>query len=109
MSISSATTNWSRIDNVTLKFNSLVKRSKNKVYFDDFYDDDIVDYKRKYVNNWSELRVFVGLDDVDLEANELSIINMSGYIKSKQKIYKTHDWYNVTRILSGMAGLAFTS
>lgn len=86
------------------------KRYRNKIYFDDFYDDNVVEYKRKYLNDWSELRDFVGLDDIDLEDNELTIVNMPGYIKSKQAKFKTYATnYNVLRIMSGMGGLAYST
>jgi hypothetical protein len=85
-------------------------REKNKFYFEDFYDDGIIEYKRKYVNDWAELRDFVGLYDIDLVDNELTIINMPAYIKYKQaktKIYATN--YNVLRIMSGLGGLAHSN
>lgn len=60
---------------------------RNKLYFEYFYDDTI-DYKRKYVNDWFELRKFVGLDNIDLVDNELTIINISAYIKFKKDNFK---------------------
>lgn len=104
---------FSRIDNVMLNFNSLhssIKREKNKFYFDDFYDDDVVEHKRKYQNDWTELREFVGLDDIELTDNEFVIVNTRGLIKerlAKMQQYNTN--YNVLRIMSGMGGLAFSN
>ncbi len=103
----------SRIDNATLYFsflNSTVKREKNKCYFDDFYDDDVVEHKRKYQNDWTELREYVGLNDIELTDNEFVIVNTRGLIKerlAKMQQYNTN--YNVLRIMSGMGGLAFSN
>lgn len=88
------------------------KRYKNNVYFTDFYNDDTIEYKRKYVNDWCELRKFVGLDDIDLENNELTIVNMRGYAKIKkemqEKMNEQLQNFNVLRIMAGMPGLAYS-
>ena len=51
------------------------KRCINKMYFEDFYHENKIEYKRKYLNDWSDLRSFVGLDDIDLVNNELIFVN----------------------------------
>jgi hypothetical protein len=90
---------------------STIKRDKNKFYFDDFVNDDKIEYKRKYQNDWSELREFVDLNDIELVDNELVIINMSEY---KMSVYETKHTqakyianYNVIRMMSGMVGIAY--
>ena len=106
----SGTMNFSRSDNNEILNITLIKREKNKCYFDDFFDDDVVEHKRKYQNDWSELREFVGLDDIELTDNELVIVNMTGLIKqhqAKTKLYTSN--YNVLRIMSGMGGLAYSN
>ncbi len=104
----SGTINFSKIDDVIF-IGSNIKREKNKLYFDDFYDDDVVEHKRKYQNDWNELREFVGLDDIELTDNEFVIVNMKGLKErqAKMKIYGTN--YNVLRIMSGMGGLAYSN
>jgi hypothetical protein len=83
------------------------ERVKNKFYFDDF-SDDAIEHKRKYVNDWSEFREFVGFDDIDLVDNELVIVNMTAFTKSiydSKLIYASN--YNVLRIMQGMGGLSY--
>ena len=113
--IPSNTMNFSRSDNNEILNITLIKREKNKCYFDDFYDDDVVEHKRKYQNDWTELREYVGLNDIELTDNELVIVNMTGLIKehqAKTKLYMSNyntSNYNVLRIFSGMGGLAYSN
>jgi len=86
---------------------STIKRDKNKFYFDDFLNDDKIEYKRKYQNNWSELRKFVHLNDIELVDNELVIINMPVYIETKHTQAKYIANYNVLRMMSGMSGIGY--
>jgi hypothetical protein len=89
------------------KYKNTNGRVKNKFYFDDF-SDDAIEHKRKYVNDWSEFREFVGFDDIDLVDNELVIVNMTAFSKSiyeSKLIYASN--YNVLRIMQGMDGLAY--
>ncbi len=105
--------NFSRIDNESLSIPKHNNREKNKFYFDDFDDDDIVEHRRKYQNDWTELREFVGFDDIELVDNELVIINRTGQIQklvSKSlfpKIYTRN--YNILRMMAGMGGLAYST
>ena len=69
---------------------------KNQFYFDDFEDDNIVEHRRKYNNDWTGLREFVDLDHIELVDNELVIINMKGEKKLKRLSPKG---YNVLRMI----------
>ena len=106
----SGTTPFSRILNQPIVICNHNKREKNKFYFDDFYDEDILEHRRKYQNDWNELREFVDLDDIELDDNELVIINMSQWTKQREssiKIYASN--YNVLRIMDGMGGLSYSN
>ena len=77
---SGANSNW-QYSNPFLNRYAHPKRDKNKFYFDAFFND-YVEYKRKYQNDWSELSEYVGLNDIELTDNELTIVvNKTGLIK----------------------------
>lgn len=99
----SGTCNFSRIDNVNLNTNK-VRFEKNKFYFSDFGFNE-KQFKRKYNNDWSELREFVGFNDIKLIDNELIILNLS-FVNDNIKIFATN--YNILRIMAGMGGLAYS-
>lgn len=78
------------------------KRCINKMYFEDFYHENKIEYKRKYLNDWSDLRSFVGLDDIDLVNNELIFVNTTLYIKSTQSTINIYtSCYDMLNMLGG--------
>jgi len=89
------TYNFSRIDDATLKIDFF---EKDKFYFSDFGINE-KEFKRKYNNDWDELKEYVGLNDIELIDNELIIINLN-YKAEPVKVYAVN--YNVLRIMSGM-------
>jgi hypothetical protein len=107
---------FSRINNVTLqsvlsgnsdenyKFEP-VKFQYHRLYFTNLSTG----YKRKYVNDFNELKEVVGWNDFKLLNNELEIINgfKISSISTNLKNYAQN--YNVLRIMSGMSGLAYSS
>lgn len=95
-----------KIDNVNLNLCSdKIHYEKNKFYFSDFGVNQ-KEFKRKYNNNWDELREFVGFNDIELLDNELFINNLN-YKSESLKLFATN--YNVLRIMSGMGGLAYST
>jgi len=84
------------------KYKNTNGRVNNNFYFDDF-SDDAVEHKRKYVNDWSELREFVGLHDTDLVDNELVIVNMTAFAKKCKFIYTEN--YTILSMMEGMTGI----
>lgn len=97
----SGTMNFSRMDKEYSK--EPIKRDKNKFYFEDLGTGKL-ENKRVYINDWIEIREFVGLNDVELENNELVIINCSEKTSGNYLIN-----YNVLRIMAGMDGLDFSN
>ncbi len=90
------------------RWGSHVNRDKNKFYFDDFFNDDDVEYKRKYQNDWSELREYVGLNDIELTDNELVIVNKTGLTKQHESEMKKYsNSYNILRVMAGMGGIIY--
>lgn len=83
---------------------SSTKRDKNKFYFSDFANNSI-EYKRKYVNDWSDLKEFAELDDIELLDNELTIVNLKELIEEQKqtflKLFRSS--------MSGIAGLAYSN
>lgn len=77
-------------------------RDKNSMYF--HYVGEKI--KRQYVNDWNELKEYIGYDDIILEDNILIIYDYSESIK-KVRVYATN--YNVLRVRSGMAGIAYSN
>ncbi len=76
----SGISNLSNIDNITIvqnneSTNNNFKREKNKFYFKNIKESTT----RKYLNNWSELREFIGYNDVDIKNNEIIINNKPTY------------------------------
>ena len=91
------------------KYHIGTSRSRTEMYFSDMHGDT-VEHKRKYVNDWSELREFAGLDDIELENNELTILNTLAYgIQQFQKMRNRFTDYNILRIMAGMGGLAYSN
>ena len=104
---------FSRINNVTLQ-NVLTSSSLN---FDDMYDYEFkcnriyfkegsTEFKRKYINDFTELRDFIGWNNFEMPNNELTIIHPRK-LKPNVRVYAQN--YNVLRIMSGMSGLAYSS
>mgnify|MGYP003342447917 FL=1 len=104
---------FSRINNVTLQ-NVLTSSSLN---FDDMYDYEFkcnriyfkegsTEFKRKYINDFTELRDFIGWNNFEMPNNELTIIH-ARKLKPNVRVYAQN--YNVLRIMSGMSGLAYSS
>ncbi len=95
--------NISKIDNCTFALNNEstnnnFKREKNKFYFKNIKES----ITRKYLNNWSELREFIGYNDIEIDNNEIIICDVSKII-----VYATN--YNALRIMSGMAGIPYSN
>ena len=100
------TCNFSKIDDTQLNLQlNKVHYEKNKFYFSDFGINQ-KEFKRKYNNDWNELREYVGFNDIELVDNELVLINLN-YKPESLKIFTTN--YNVLRIMSGLGGLAYSS
>jgi hypothetical protein len=59
------------------------------------------EFRRRYLNNWTELTEYVGLNDIELVDNELVIKNM---IQLNNIDYPN---YNILRIVSNMGGIAY--
>ena len=105
---------FSRINNVTLqrvlsgnsdenyKFEP-VKFQYHRLYFTNISTG----YKRKYVNDFDELKEVVGWNDFKLLNNELEISNGLRPSSKNLKVYAQN--YNVLRIMSGMSGLTYSS
>ncbi len=110
----SGTANFTRMDNVTLqsvlsgnsdenyKFEP-VKFQYHRLYFTNLS----AGYKRKYVNDFDELKEVVGWNDFKLLNNELEISNGLRPSSKNLKVYAQN--YNVLRIMCGMPGLAYSS
>ena len=107
----------SRCDNsvydpsTSLKPSQQTIETKTRFAFSDFSVNQ-KEFKRKYNNDWNELREYVGLNDLEFIDNELVIIN-SNY-KPEPEIFRIPgtDYfanYTVLRIMSGMGGLAFST
>ena len=71
---------------------------KNKFYFKNIKKS----ITRKYLNNWSELKEFIGYNDIEIDNNEIIICD-----GPKIKVYATN--YNALRIMSGLAGLSYSN
>lgn len=81
----------------------LPNRDKNKFYFNEF-SHNTIEHKRKYVNDWSDLKKFADLDDIELFDNELTIVNLPALIKEqKQQFFKRLD--RMSELLSSMSGM----
>ncbi len=110
----SGSANFTRMDNVTLqsvlsgnsdenyKFEP-VKFQYHRLYFTNLS----AGYKRKYVNDFNELKEVVGWNDFKLLNNELEISNGLKPSLKNLKVYAQN--YNVLRIMCGMPGLAYSS
>ena len=78
--------------------------------FNDFNNDNIVEYKRKYLNEWSDLKKIIGYDDIEILNNELTIINKTAEMVQRYKNIKKYKCHNyVLRIMSGMGGLSYSN
>ena len=99
----SGVSNFSKIDTTYLYSQSKIKFEKNKFHFSDFSQKE---FRRKYNNDWNELRECVGFNDIELINNELIIT--SSYTKSLS-LPMYHSNYNILRIMAGMSGLAYSS
>lgn len=108
----SGSANFTRMDNCTLQrvlsgdenYNfEPIKLEYHKLFFTNLSTG----YKRKYVNNFDELKEFVGWNDFKLLNNELEISNGLRSSSKNLKVYAQN--YNVLRIMSGMSGLAYSS
>ena len=105
---------FSRINNVTLQ-NILSGNSDENYNFEPikleyhklFFTNLSAGYKRKYVNDFNELKEVVGWNDFKLLNNELEISNGLRPSSKNLKVYAQN--YNVLRIMSGMSGLAYSS
>ncbi len=75
----------------------LNNRDKNTFYFH-LCDTE---FRRRYLNNWTELTEYVGLNDIELVDNELVIKNMI------QLNNIDCPNYNILRIVSNMGGIAY--
>ncbi len=69
------------------------KLDTNSYYFADIKETSII---RKYLNDWNELREFIGYNDFEINNNEIIIYTN----KPKLRVYATN--YNVLRVMSGM-------
>jgi hypothetical protein len=105
---------FSRIDNCTLQrvlsgdenYNfEPIKLEYHKLFFTNLSTG----YKRKYVNNFDELKEFVGWNDFKLLNNELEISNGLRLLSSSKNLRVYAENYNVLRIMSGLGGLAYSS
>ncbi len=72
---------------------------KNKFYFKNIKKSTT----RKYLNNWSELKEFIGYNDIEINNNEIIICEKNNNVK----VYETH--YNALKIWSGMAGIPYSN
>jgi len=105
---------FSRIDNCTLQ-RVLSGNSDENYNFEPikleyhklFFTNLSTGYKRKYVNDFNELKEVVGWNDFKLLNNELEISNGLRPSSKNLKVYAQN--YNVLRIMSGMSGLAYSS
>ncbi len=105
---------FSRINNVTLQ-NVLSGNSDENYNFEPikfeyhrlYFTNLSAGYKRKYVNDFDELKEVVGWNDFKLLNNELEIKNGLRPSSKNLKVYAQN--YNVLRIMSGMSGLAYSS
>ncbi len=115
----SGSANFTRMDNVTLQ--SVLSGNSNENYkfepvkfqYHRLYFTNIsTGYKRKYVNDFDELKEVVGWNDFKLLNNELEILNgfKISSISTNLRILRDYAQnYNVLRIMSGMSGLAYSS
>lgn len=71
----------------------------NKFYFKNIKES----ITRKYLNNWSELREFIGYNDIEIDNNEIIMCKKNNNVK----VYETH--YNALKIWSGMAGIPYSN
>ena len=69
------------------------KLDTNSYYFADIKESGII---RKYLNDWNELREFIGYNDFEINNNEIIIYTN----KPKLRVYAKN--YNVLRVMSGM-------
>jgi hypothetical protein len=108
----SGNANFTRIDNCTLQrvlsgdenYNfEPIKLEYHKLFFTNLS----AGYKRKYVNDFIELKEVVGWNNFKLLNNELEISNGLRPSSKNLKVYAQN--YNVLRIMSGMSGLAYSS
>ena len=72
---------------------------KNKFYFKNIKKS----ITRKYLNNWSELKEFIGYNDIEINNNEIIICEKNNNVK----VYETN--YNALKIWSGMAGIPYSN
>jgi hypothetical protein len=108
---------FSRIDNCTLQrilscnsdenYNfEPIKFEYHRLYFTNLS----AGYKRKYVNDFDELKEVVGWNDFKLLNNELEISNGLRLLSSSKNLKVYAQNYNVLRIMAGMGGgLAYSS
>ncbi len=117
----SGSANFTRMDNVTLQNVLSSGEIKNILSGDENYNFEPIKleyhklfftnlsagYKRKYVNDFNELKEVVGWNDFKLLNNELEISNGVRPSSKNLKVYAQN--YNVLRIMCGMPGLAYSS
>jgi hypothetical protein len=105
---------FSRIDNCTLQ-RVLSGNSDENYNFEPikleyhklFFTNLSAGYKRKYVNDFNELKEVVGWNDFKLLNNELEISNGLRTSSKNLRVYAQN--YNVLRIMAGLGGLAYSS
>ena len=92
------------LDTTYLYSQPKIKFEKNKFHFSDFSQKE---FRRKYNNDWYELREYVGFNDIELIDNELIITSNYNYSLSVPMDYYSN--YNILRIMAGIPGLAYSS
>ena len=111
----SGSADFSRIDNCTLQ--RILSGDENYdfepiklQYHKLFFTNLSTGYKRKYVNDFDELKEVVGWNDFKLLNNELEISNGLRLLSlSSKKLRDYAQNYNVLRIMSGIGGIAYSS
>lgn len=104
----------SKIDDEILKLTSSLKlndyssinHNNNKINFRTMgYESR--QFTRKYVNEWNDLREYIGFHDVESENNEILLVNPFFFYTQKQSVIGMN--YNILRIISGMSGVCYST
>ena len=83
--------------NSTIALNCKSTNNNFKFKTKEFYFKTIKkNVTRKYLNDWNELREFIGYNDVETDNNEIIIC----YIQKLEHLNKHH--FNMVRIMQGM-------
>jgi len=105
----------SKIDDEILKLTSSLKlndyssinHNNNKINFRTMgYESR--QFTRKYVNEWNDLREYIGFHDVESENNELLLVNPSVEL-TQNRLSVIGMNYNILRIISGMSGVCYST